>query len=313
MSEEASSSQPEKVYPLGETRSECDLRLGNKDTVKPNFINENKDMEETRKRIIEMNLNKSNEIYAEALKQLSEENYDKSIELFNEAINLNPSSAVLFAKRGQAYLEKDFPNACISDCTRSIELNANLAVAYKFRGRAYSVIGEWEKAAKDLRLACDMKFDTQIDIWLKVVEPNAKKIEQYKLQEERKRHEEEERKKLEKAQKEREAQSKASTSSDTNTEPNADDFYALFEDPEVTEAFADREVAAAFADIFSQPANIYKYQAKPKLMAQLSKLSKKLSKTGNYPVISSEGFSGSEDMLGGGEAPVPFQQDDNLD
>lgn len=310
MSEEASSSQPEKVFPITESRSERDLKQETADSAKPDFIDKNEEIIKTSKHIIEEKLNKYNEICDEALKQLSEENLDNAIELFTEAIKLNPSSAVLFAKRGHAYLEKNRLNDCINDCNRSIELNANLAAAYKFRGRAYSLIGEWVNAAKDLRQSCDMKFDKQTDKWLKVVEANAKKIELYKLKKERKRMEKEEQKKLEKA---REAQAKASTSSDTNTKSNADDFYALFEDPEVTEALADREVSAAFADILSEPANIYKYHSNLKLMLQLSQLSQKFSKTGNYPVFPSEGFFVFEDTLGGGEASAPFQQaDDSL-
>ena len=62
--------------------------------------------------------------------------FDAAIDHFEEAIRLNPTSAAMFAKRGNCFIKMKKPNACIRDCTRAIELNPDNAAAYKFRGRA---------------------------------------------------------------------------------------------------------------------------------------------------------------------------------
>lgn len=65
--------------------------------------------------------------------------------------------------------------------------------AFKFRGRAYSLIKKWKNTATDLRQACDISFDEQTDERLKTITPNVKKIELHKLKEKRKKNEKEER------------------------------------------------------------------------------------------------------------------------
>lgn len=79
---------------------------------------------------------------------------------------------MLYAKRGQCYLQLNKPNACIRDCTRALVINPDSATAYKFRGRAHRLLGLWEDAARDLRDACKIDFDEQADEWLREVTPN---------------------------------------------------------------------------------------------------------------------------------------------
>jgi tetratricopeptide (TPR) repeat protein len=81
-------------------------------------------------------------------------------------------SALLFAKRGQCFLKLNKPNACIRDCSRALQINPDNAAAYKFRGRAHRLLGQWEEAAGDLRNACKIDFDEQADEWLREVTPN---------------------------------------------------------------------------------------------------------------------------------------------
>nr|CAI5849696.1 unnamed protein product [Callosobruchus analis] len=249
------------------------------------------------------------------MQQLSEGNVDKAIDIFTEAIELNPQSALLFAKRGQAYLRLTKPNACIRDCTRALEINCDSAAAYKFRGRAYRLLGEWELAAKDLRQACNIDFDEQTDEWLKEVTPNAKKIEEHLLKKERRKKEKEEKEKLERLRKAREAHAKAAEKQEEMPDfggagagglPGMGDFYKLLQDP---------EVAAAFQDISTNPSNLVKYTSNPKIMALITKLSSKFSGSGmNFPGGAGGGFPGgfpkppSADPTG-----CPPNDDDNLD
>ena len=55
------------------------------------------------------------------------------------------------------------------DCTRAIQLNPDNAAAYKWRGRAQRLLGNFAEAAKDLSTACKIDFDEQADEWLKQV------------------------------------------------------------------------------------------------------------------------------------------------
>lgn len=231
-----------------ESDQESELEFDMSGCVEPDKLDENQKMGDPSKEVSEEDSDKADEKRMEAMAQLSEGNIEKGIELFTEAIELNPQCALLFAKRGQAYLKLTKPNACIKDCTRALEINCDSATAYKFRGRAYRLLGEWELAAKDLRQACNIDFDEQTDEWLKEVTPNAKRIEEHLLKKERKKKDKEEREKLERIRKAREAHAKAAAKeepddmADMDSEaaggmPGMGDFYKLLQDPEIMTAF----------------------------------------------------------------------------
>merc|ERR1712128_248795 len=59
-------------------------------------------------------------------------------------------------------------------------------------------------------------------------------------------------------------------------------------------AFSDPEVAAAFKDISSNPANIMKYQSNPKVMALVNKMASKMGGMGGMP-----GMGGGMPGMGG--------------
>ncbi|XP_015431949.1 PREDICTED: hsc70-interacting protein-like [Dufourea novaeangliae] len=109
---------------------------------------------------------------SEAVSAFAEKDYERAVQFYTEAILLNPQASLLYAKRGQVYLLMNKPNACIRDCDRALELNPDSAAAHKFRGRANHLLGKFEEAANDLRLACKFDFDEQADEWLREVTPN---------------------------------------------------------------------------------------------------------------------------------------------
>lgn len=270
-----------------ESEPESELEFDMEGCIEPDEIDPNQSLAEPDKEISEEDADKADELRRQAQLQFSEGNFDKALELYVEAIKINPSSALLFAKRGQVYLKLNKPNACIKDCTQALELNPDSAAAYKFRGRAYRLIAEWEKAAQDLRTACKIDFDEQTDEWLKEVTPNAVKIEQHNLKKERKKADKEEKERLERIRKAKEAHAKAAKAeTEEHTEATGGgpggmgNFYKLFQDPEVMAAFKDPEVAAAFQDISQDPANFIKYQNNPKIRSMLEKLSKKFEGSG---------------------------------
>lgn len=150
----------------------------------------------------------------------------------------------------------------------------------------YRLLGDWEKAAADLRQACNIDFDEQTDEWLREVTPNARKLEQHKLKQERKKAEKELRERQERLRKAREANAKAAESAPEPDfppagpggpgAPNFNDFFEFLKDPEIMASFKDPEVAAAFQDLSQNPANVLKYQSNPKIAAVLKKLASKV-------------------------------------
>lgn len=149
--------------------------------------------------VSEESIDLANEKKREGISLYAEGNYEKAVETFTDAIKLNPGKnyvlmnltivrysfihvqivsgmALLYAKRGQCYLQLNKPNACIRDCTKALKVNPDNAAAYKFRGRAHRLLGHWLEAVKDLRSACKIDFDEQADEWLKEVTPNVSTV-----------------------------------------------------------------------------------------------------------------------------------------
>jgi len=272
---------------------------------------ENPDKEEThemgdrdKKEMTDEEMEQFDEARSAAMRTFSEGEWEKAIGQFTEAIQLNPNSAAMFAKRGACFLKLEKPNACVRDCTRAIELNPDNAGAHKFRGRSLRLLGKFKDAAKDLRTACKIDFDEQADEWLREVTPNAKKVEEHERKKERKQAERELKEKKEKIRKAREARAAAAASAQDDDDDSGmpggfggmGGMGGLFSDPELMAAMADPEMAKAFQDITSNPANIMKYQNNPKVMALLTKMAGKMGGGGG-------GMGGMPGMGGMGGMP----------
>ncbi|KAG5536273.1 hypothetical protein RHGRI_023899 [Rhododendron griersonianum] len=118
-----------------------------------------------------------------------------------EAIMLNPSSAIL------VYTKLNKPNAAMRDADAALQINPDSAKGFKVRGMARAMLGQWEEAASDLRVASKLDYDEEIGVALKKVEPNAHKIEEHRRKYERLRKERELRK-IERERQRRHAEAK---------------------------------------------------------------------------------------------------------
>jgi len=253
---------------------------------------------------------------SEAQQKLSEGSFEEAIQLFTEAIKLNPQSAVLFAKRANAYIKLKKPNAAIRDCNRALELNPNSQQGLKWRGYAYRLLGKWEEAHVDFCAAQKNDYDESVAEWIKEVLPNANKLKEHKRKQERKRDEnllKQREKARQNAQKVYEQQKKEPTSHHAPEEEfggapgGMPDMNNLFSDPELMQAFTDPEVAQAFQEISSDPSKILQYQDNPKVKAVIEKLSKKFggagggAGAGGFP----GGFPGGAGGFPGGAGGFP--------
>ncbi|KAF5306182.1 hypothetical protein FQR65_LT07458 [Abscondita terminalis] len=309
---------------------ESDVELNMEGCIEPDVVDDKHIMGDSSKIPTDEDCDKADEKRCQAMAEFGAGNHEKAVELLSEAIEANPLSSVLFVKRGQSYLKLNKPNACIKDCTHALELNPDSAAGYKFRGRAYRLIAEWENAAEDLRQACKIDFDEQADEWLKEVTPNAQKLVQHKLKQERKKTEKDMKERAERVRKAKEAHAKAATADSDSSfvggqqgeaPTGMGDYYKLLQDPEIMEAFKDPEIAAAVQDLSMDPSNYMKYQSNPKVMGFLMKLSQKKFPGGfpGFPGMSRfpggiGGFPGAAGFGGAPPGPVPHPSaDDSLD
>ncbi len=74
------------------------------------------------------------------------------------------------------FIKLEKPNAAIKDCNEAVKLNQDSAQGFKWRGRAYQLLGKWEEAAKDLQTASKLDFDEDVTIWLKDIKPKVCKV-----------------------------------------------------------------------------------------------------------------------------------------
>ncbi|KAK8725149.1 hypothetical protein OTU49_010722 [Cherax quadricarinatus] len=317
-----------------EEDEESDVELNNEGVIEPE-IEDPPELADGGKVPTEEDMDAADEKRSEAMMALADNDLQKAVDLFTEAIKFNPESAMLYAKRASVLLKQKRVNAAIRDCNEALKHNPDSAGAYKFRGRAQRLLGNWLEAAKDLRLACKLDFDEQTNEWLKEVQPNATKLEEHNRKYERQRKDKElreKRERLHKAQEEAKKaqaeQEKSGTSfnfsggmpggSGPSGMPNIGN---LFKDPDILAALQDPEVAAAFQDVSANPSNIFKYQSNPKIASVINKLISKLGggsegmpgmggfpETGGFP--GKGGFPGSGGFPGG---PPSQSGNDDLD
>lgn len=268
----ATATEPEE-----ESEPESDVDIDNEGCVEPD-TDPDQPMGDITKEPTDEEREQASALRSAAAAHYSEQRYEDCVADYEKAIQLNPTNSLFYAKRGQAYLKLRKPNACIRDCNRALELNCDSAAAYKFRGRAHRLLGHWQEAAKDLRQACNIDFDEETDEWLREVTPNAKKLEAHKIKQERKKAEKEDRARQERVRRAQEANRRAaeeqkqkeSQSQGATGDAGFDD--DAFSQADLLNAFKDPEVAAAFQDIMSNPANVVKYQSNPKIMKIISKV-----------------------------------------
>ncbi|CAJ0942566.1 unnamed protein product, partial [Mesorhabditis belari] len=175
-------SPPPAAEPMeAETEPEPEIpypELDNEGVIQPDS-GEALPMGDTSKEASEEEIEKAQEERNAAQEAFSNGEFDKALEHFTTAIQLNPGSAMLHAKRANCLLKLKRPVSAIADCTKAIEINADSAQGYKFRGRAHRLLGNWLDAHKDLATACKLDYDDTANEWLKEVEPNVRNFSSF--------------------------------------------------------------------------------------------------------------------------------------
>lgn len=290
-------------------------------------------MGDSAKEATEDEIEKASEERGKAQEAFSNGDFDTALTHFTAAIEANPGSAMLHAKRANVLLKLKRPVAAIADCDKAISINPDSAQGYKFRGRANRLLGKWVEAKTDLATACKLDYDEAANEWLKEVEPNAHKIQEYNRAVERQKADIELAERRERVRRAQEANKKAAEEEAKRQAEQGDDFdfeggfpggmpggfpgaggmpggfpgapgggapggmgagiEQLFSDPEIAAAIQDPEVLPALMDIMQNPANMMKYINNPKVAKLISKLQ---SKGAGMPGM----FGGAPPSAGGG-------------
>lgn len=146
------------------------------------FSNNNK----VKKKIEELTLNKEElvknvpleekafKLFKIAQKHFQENRFEESLTIYNKAITLYSISPLLYARRAQIFLKLNKPMNCINDCSSALAIASDHMLARKFRGRAYMLMGEWNKAVSDLVM---VENDDDVREWMEKILPMVNKID----------------------------------------------------------------------------------------------------------------------------------------
>jgi suppressor of tumorigenicity protein 13 len=144
---------------------------------------------------VEPDYAKAGEFKAQARKFESEKKFTEALKAYTECIKANPRSGLTIARRAGCLLELGRPNAAINDCNAALKINPDSSRSKKIRGHAYRLLGQYEKALKDLSEANRYDFDPKTDKLLKVVQEYVKQIKSERNKKQREREEKEQEKK----------------------------------------------------------------------------------------------------------------------
>jgi lipoprotein NlpI len=76
--------------------------------------------------------------------------YDQAISDFSKAIEINPQLAHAYNNRGWAYIKKWQYDQAISDFDKTIEIDPKFVEAYFYRAIAYFLVEEYDKSLLDV-------------------------------------------------------------------------------------------------------------------------------------------------------------------
>eukprot|EP00039_Didymoeca_costata_P031456 m.34849 g.34849 ORF g.34849 m.34849 type:complete len:436 (-) comp8789_c1_seq1:805-2112(-) len=247
---------------------------------------------------------KSTEMMGKGREAMGNGAFGDAVEALTAAIAADATGTRVFTLRAKCNLKLKKPKACVRDCNAALDRNPDSAAAFKFRGQAEAMLGQWQEAYQDLCKAQNIDFDDNIAETLPEIKANANKIKEHKrkyeiLVEERARREKiRMRKKAQRDYKRSKAEDSCGGCSDpgcgagnTGTSsgsggaefggmpgaqgggfPGGVDPSSFMTDPDIAEALQDPEVMAALMDMQSNPANIMKHMSNPKVWAKLQKV-----------------------------------------
>nr|CAD2169808.1 unnamed protein product [Meloidogyne enterolobii]CAD2196990.1 unnamed protein product [Meloidogyne enterolobii] len=262
--------QPEETFEENqEEEKESDLplpELDNSGVIEDKTCGEEYAMGDPEKEVSDEDMEKAQEHRQAAQMAFADGDYEKSVEEYTKAIEFNPGLAILHAKRASTLLKMSKLSAAIKDCDKAIAINPDSAAAYKFRGRAHRLLGNWAEAHLDFALSCKLDYDDQANEWLKEVEPNAKKLHDYQRAKERLADEKETRARQERVRRAQEENKRAAEENKQKYGEDSDDFDGDVP-PGLFESFKNNpELAKIMEELKKDPSKIGQYLNDPNVL-----------------------------------------------
>lgn len=128
----------------------------------------------------EADVDKQMNLKMEASELASTGDLAAALQKWNAVIAMKPSPLAL-AKRADVLLKLKKPNAAVHDCEAALKMNPDSAKSLKTRGKAYRLLGEWEKASKDLSAGIAIDFDEDSAETQKIVQAHWVRIREKRL------------------------------------------------------------------------------------------------------------------------------------
>ncbi|XP_054847646.1 putative protein FAM10A4 [Eublepharis macularius] len=212
-------------------------------------------------------MDQADEKREEAFDALEKGHLQRALALFTEAIKLNPQSSVTYVNRASVFVKLKKPTAAIRDCNKASQINSKSTLPYKWRGKAYILLGQWKKAAEDFTMASKWDCDEETSALLQMVQLRLRRIaeDHQKYEQEQELKEIQERlEKVRLALEEQAAVQREETSWNEMARAVRKHLKFFF-------TLLDPRMMMAFLDVVWNPENIYKYRKRNVLM----KLSRK--------------------------------------
>ena len=234
--------------------------------------------------------------------------FQDAIAAYTEVIVKMPS-ALVYAKRAEAFVQLRKCVAAIRDCDAALALNPDSAKALKTRGAANRFLGNWEAAQMDLAKGQAIDFDERSAEIQKIVSERYKAIHAARLKKEAAKRDAEKAERERRAEAARKAREEATAAASAtggggfpggfpggvpgmggmpggggtgmpNIPPEL--LSKLMSDPELMAAMQNPKVMAALKECMGNPAAFAKYQSDPEIQSLVTKLSGLMGGAGGF-------------------------------
>eukprot|EP01071_Lankesteria_metandrocarpae_P012755 Lankesteria_metandrocarpae@DN6236_c0_g1_i1.p1 len=221
----------------------------------------------------------------EAAEAIGNGDNEKALANYNDILSMGNASALLCTRRAELLLKMNRPVAAIKDCDEALKLNPDNGKAYKVRGKANRMLGNWVQAHKDLEQGQKIDYDEDTYEIQKFVDERALKIEEHTRHCARATEEHETNKKIKDIRRrKRRAQKEYERDQQENDYEMPGGmggmFSNLMSDPEMKTIFENPKIMQAMQDLMSNPGNMSKYKDDPEVMSAFQKLTSKFGGAG---------------------------------
>lgn len=114
------------------------------------------------KELTDAEMDKQGELKQAAAEAMEDGDVDAAVKKFSEALMMGGVSAMMVSKRAEMLFKQKRYKASIADATLALKLNPDSAKAYRIRGKANRLLGEYEASSADFSQAQTIDYDDDV-------------------------------------------------------------------------------------------------------------------------------------------------------